>query len=214
MAEPSDLGVVLDTGDLYANFPVEIRQTKDRGRIVVAKRDLKAGEIVLRSMAYMVTVGDEYKTTVCSTCFVHAPARLPFFCPGCRELYFCSERCRDHADHFSIECQALKRLHMRENRFTDDENSEIRMIVRVVAKAVEERRNNNQPQHHKMLSILDPQDYQGIPQPLYSDYCTLVPNSHKFQVHLSLSLFFFCCNHLSNVFFSLSLALCASSFFC
>jgi len=188
--KPPDRGVVVDTGSTYSGFPIEVRQTRDRGRIMVTTKDLKAGDIILRSMAYMTAVGDEYKTTVCSSCFKPCLSRLSVCCESCREVYFCDQRCRNNAGHFDTECQALRKLHSRENHFTNDENSEIRMILSLLAKAAEEKKNNGQPQHEKVLRQLDPSDpgLQSIKQPLYEDYLKLVPNSQNYKPETQLSV--------------------------
>jgi hypothetical protein len=48
---------VVTFAEHLAYYSVQLLQTERRGRIIVAARDLRAGEIVLRSMQYFCAVG-------------------------------------------------------------------------------------------------------------------------------------------------------------
>jgi hypothetical protein len=59
--------------DKEDGFGGEIKEQKGRGRYVIANRDLQPGEVVLRSKSIAVAVCENYKFTICSTCFKALP---------------------------------------------------------------------------------------------------------------------------------------------
>jgi len=182
-ATQEDLGVSIGLSHLYEPFPLDIRQTKCRGRIVVATRDIAAGETLLRSTHYTTSVCDEFKSIVCSGCFSPNIKSLQLKCAHCNEVFYCNAQCEAQAEHFADECAALQKLHtLPRSSFTPDQWSEIRMIVKMTAKYVIEKATG-QPQQQKTQTLLNPalNPRDKIHSALWSDVCRLVPNRETFS---------------------------------
>ncbi|XP_066987604.1 SET and MYND domain-containing protein 4-like isoform X1 [Macrobrachium rosenbergii] len=79
----------------------------DKGRGLIATRDIKPGEVVCLERAYAVGLGRGQLTTHCSACTRQCSNPLP--CPGCTQVVFCSKSCRTRGlseDHW-LECKIL-----------------------------------------------------------------------------------------------------------
>ena len=87
---------------------VDIKYTEDEGRLVVAKRKFKVGEIIAFEKPYMKMIFLKHLWDHCSVCFKHCLDGLP--CHKCPFIVFCSKSCKKQK-HNNIECQALKYLH-------------------------------------------------------------------------------------------------------
>lgn len=102
-----------------------------RGRFVVAARDLAANETVLETSAYVIAPLESYKKRVCSGCLAYnATGRLALV--GCKrhmcdQVYYCSETCRerDAADHDEL-CALWRRL------ASHDADRHIKSLLRVL----------------------------------------------------------------------------------
>jgi SET and MYND domain-containing protein len=180
-----DLGVKIGGSQVYEGFPVELRKTKNRGRIMVATRDIKAGQPAMRVMHYTTNVSEDFAARVCSTCSKEHDHSLDVICHKCTQVRFCDEKCMAAAEHFHEECQALARLHTPQPGapsldFSIDEWSEIRMIVKMLAKRNLERRHQGAPQHHQTVRHLSA-GAAGIYQPVWEDVCMLTPNVEHFD---------------------------------
>jgi len=114
---------------MYKDFPVELIHTKEKGRIMIATRDIEPGEFVLRSVPFVYTICEDYKFNICSGCWKE---NSNLQACTCNEVAFCNDACKLKAQHYNSECAALSHLHDKE--FTIDEYSEIRMIVRSLSK--------------------------------------------------------------------------------
>lgn len=85
-------GPVVTFADHLAYYSVQLLQTEHRGRIIVAARDLRAGEIVLRSMQYFCAVGSALclslvldallEMSTALACALDASSHHPSVCPS------------------------------------------------------------------------------------------------------------------------------------
>jgi len=90
-----------------ARTDVKIKYHPDKGRYLVADKDVAPGEILLVEKPYSSILLPEYYSTHCQTCFQRVLAPMPCWC--CSKVRFCSDECRlDAWESFhKIECQQL-----------------------------------------------------------------------------------------------------------
>nr|XP_027217180.1 SET and MYND domain-containing protein 4-like [Penaeus vannamei] len=79
----------------------------EKGRCVVAKRNIRPGEVLLVEDSSVMCLDEAHVATNCSSCLAHCLAPVP--CPTCSLVIFCSEPCRSKglAGSHGKECQAL-----------------------------------------------------------------------------------------------------------
>jgi len=130
------------TALLQENWPLEVVKTPDRGRIAVAIRDIKQGEIFLRTAPYGYCLSDNSVHYVCDHCT--KPNYLKGFsihCENCRRVYYCSEVCKDAAkSHHYHECGPLKKL---DSKFSAYEFQMAGLVIRTLSR---KKRDNLQPE--------------------------------------------------------------------
>jgi hypothetical protein len=95
----------------FAGFDVEVRSLAGRGRGVVARRAMDAGDLVLDARPMSCVVSDKYSRTHCHACFQPLPplASSAVSCRAkCGGVVYCCHRCCE-ADplHAAGECQVL-----------------------------------------------------------------------------------------------------------
>ncbi|XP_066940486.1 SET and MYND domain-containing protein 4-like [Macrobrachium rosenbergii] len=103
LAEPSTSAPSLSSA-------VRVALTPSSGRGLIAKRDIYPGEVLAVDRAYSVGLDNEELSTYCLSCLRLCLTPLP--CPGCSEVVFCSELCRQTGlsnEHW-IECKILSTL--------------------------------------------------------------------------------------------------------
>lgn len=127
----------------YAGRPVEICSTPERGRFLVAARDIEEGETVLLSAPYAFSVTEPEKRRVCSRCLriCSAPAaEYDLCCSDCGEVWYCTREClQQDAPLHHFECSLLKAF-LREADWAVTENrTEVRLILRLLARRALER---------------------------------------------------------------------------
>ncbi|XP_064088305.1 SET and MYND domain-containing protein 4-like [Macrobrachium nipponense] len=86
---------------------VSVSHWPNKGRGLVATRDIKPGEVLGVERAFAVFLRQHLLGTNCSTC-TH-PCVNPLPCPGCSKVVFCSRSCRVKGlseDHW-LECKIL-----------------------------------------------------------------------------------------------------------
>ncbi|XP_066953505.1 SET and MYND domain-containing protein 4-like isoform X2 [Macrobrachium rosenbergii] len=86
---------------------VKVSHWPNKGRGLVATRDIKPGEVLSVERAFAVVLGQELLATNCSTCTHKCVNPLP--CPGCSQVVFCSRSCQVKGlseDHW-LECKIL-----------------------------------------------------------------------------------------------------------
>ncbi|CAL4111080.1 unnamed protein product, partial [Meganyctiphanes norvegica] len=89
---------------------LNLKFTPDKGRHMVAIRDITPGEVLIVEKAYMCTVDILDPTTIrtfCCTCLSRCPVPLP--CPQCCKVVFCSEECRKSGwlNFHKLECENM-----------------------------------------------------------------------------------------------------------
>jgi len=94
---------------------IEARFSPERGRYVIASRDLQPGELVLREKAFGSIVNHDRIKDVCATCkkYCYPDEELKFLtCEQCRSVVWCSQECKDvgFRDYHIWECHYMKRL--------------------------------------------------------------------------------------------------------
>eukprot|EP01102_Stenamoeba_stenopodia_P007114 TRINITY_DN1984_c0_g2_i3.p1 TRINITY_DN1984_c0_g2~~TRINITY_DN1984_c0_g2_i3.p1 ORF type:complete len:472 (-),score=56.73 TRINITY_DN1984_c0_g2_i3:66-1481(-) len=148
--EAFGLGIDSKANGAFEGWPVELKYDPNRGRYVVASRNLEAGEIVMKAEAYAVAVCENFKLTACSNCWKQSTRRYPdsFACPKCKQMFYCSKECMEEAFtnkknfsssyHDPIECHSLLRIRSRANKFSMDDNSEIRVVIQAICRRFRE----------------------------------------------------------------------------
>ncbi len=89
----------------------DVSYTPEKGRFIVAARDIKPGEIVLVEKPYASVVLLAKYVSHCHHCYCHYLAAIP--CHQCGIARFCSDACRQEAWHsyHQTECLCLDILH-------------------------------------------------------------------------------------------------------
>ncbi|CAG4941880.1 unnamed protein product [Colias eurytheme] len=110
------IGVPL-TGGGKLNIPalsnlVKITEEEEKGRFVVAKDQIKTGDVLLVDSPYAACLMSDYYGTHCLHCFKrleNSETSAPIWCPKCSGITFCSVECRDTAvaTYHTHECQFL-----------------------------------------------------------------------------------------------------------
>lgn len=128
------------------SFPIVVQRTKDKGRHVIAGRNIQAGEIILRTKAYSANVSDNYKVNVCGTCFHQSNKKYKFRCASCNEIFYCSSKCYDQSEHIpkSLECITLSLLSGVRSGFNVDHVSGIRVVLSTICKGLSEVIDQNE----------------------------------------------------------------------
>ncbi|XP_037079259.1 uncharacterized protein LOC119100256 [Pollicipes pollicipes] len=92
-----------------ASAAVELASSPDRGRMLVANRDLQPGDVVIVERALCWTALPEAWSSHCYHCCRRLEAGEP--CPACCSVLFCSEWCRAAAAPLHrLECGLLNQL--------------------------------------------------------------------------------------------------------
>lgn len=90
-----------------AKSDVSLEYSEERGRYLVATRDIPPGEVVIVETPYSSILLPEYYSTHCQSCYQRISAPIPCWC--CARARFCSDDCRLEAwERFhKVECQQL-----------------------------------------------------------------------------------------------------------
>eukprot|EP00965_Chrysotila_dentata_P246139 6206979-Pleurochrysis_carterae.AAC.4 len=112
-----------------------VRETADRGRGVFAKRELPAGELLIRAFPAVAVLNDECISTNCCICFcLLQGAELPVPCSRCNSYLICKRcslsKCAKmlHAD----ECDALQALGRASEEFRPADTRSLRLLMRLL----------------------------------------------------------------------------------
>ncbi|RWS21062.1 SET and MYND domain-containing protein (SMYD)-like protein [Leptotrombidium deliense] len=90
-----------------ASDAVRMNFNEEKGRVVVAKRDIEAGEVVMIERAFASWLRPSLYSSYCHHCLL--PLREVFHCSDCSLAKFCSTACREDAftKYHKIECPYL-----------------------------------------------------------------------------------------------------------
>ncbi|XP_068212579.1 SET and MYND domain-containing protein 4-like [Palaemon carinicauda] len=76
----------------YASSALEFLVTKERGRYVIAKRDIRPGDILMVEKPYCTMMNPDFLPSHCYNCYQRAFVPIP--CNSCAKVCYCSEECR------------------------------------------------------------------------------------------------------------------------
>ena len=124
-------------------WPLLLRESSDRGRYVVASRDLRLGELVCAEEPFVHTVHDDLQSTICHNCFSLLPAEASAVetCRKCSQVRYCSASCaRDGAAVHATECEVLQAVAASDNAALKKGVRGLRLFLRLVHRAAAEPR--------------------------------------------------------------------------
>ncbi len=90
---------------------LKLQYNEEKGRHLIAKRDIKAGELVLHAKPYISSLHYEHVKDHCYHCLTELKEKHS--CPDCNQVHYCSEQCKIAAEpfhHDSLECDNMKRF--------------------------------------------------------------------------------------------------------
>lgn len=119
--------------DAASKGALRLQASAERGRHMVAARDIKAGEAVLTSDCYATVVAADKVSALCGRCMGTGGGRAPMRCATCGTR-FCDQRCLDDAgaEHVA-ECGALAAIGKLQGRLSCDSDS-ARLALRALAR--------------------------------------------------------------------------------
>jgi len=104
-------------------FPLILRKDFQRGRFIIAKKDIEANTLIFQCCAYTLAVLDSFKKRFCENCSQYNERGFySLHCSSCSQVWFCSNECMlsccishspSHgmgASHTVEECSLLKKL--------------------------------------------------------------------------------------------------------
>ncbi|XP_046648250.1 SET and MYND domain-containing protein 4-like [Daphnia pulicaria] len=87
-----------------ASSALNISHSKEKGRYVVANRDIKAGETLFVEQPNALVVLPDFQTSRCHHCTRHSSAKR-YPCLACGKIWFCSDSCRQESScYHNFEC--------------------------------------------------------------------------------------------------------------
>lgn len=97
----------------YVSYCDGIREcrSEERGRYMVASRDLKPGETLLREKAFAHIINEKHSKLFCGNCVMYPiPEPQLIRCHDCKSIVWCSETCRDASMrlYHRYECASMK----------------------------------------------------------------------------------------------------------
>lgn len=165
----------------FRDVPFDIVYTPERGRFMLATKDLKAGDPVVRSFPYCAAVCDDVKDMCCQYCFKEQAVQrvpLPVACK-CGQVWYCSEKCRemDSVQH-NLECATMD-VFFQNVHWDDPANrTEVKLLCRTLSRRAVERRNLPLPAGHFYAGELIK----------FDDYFRLIHNRKNYSESLLTSL--------------------------
>ncbi|XP_049828172.1 SET and MYND domain-containing protein 4-like [Schistocerca gregaria] len=96
----------------YASAALSLRYNTSKGRHVVAKQDLRAGDIIFVEKPYAFVLLPDYCRQYCHHCCKQCATPIP--CTGCAKTFYCGQCCRDSSwqEYHRYECSGgLELMH-------------------------------------------------------------------------------------------------------
>ncbi|KAK5579549.1 hypothetical protein RB653_009233 [Dictyostelium firmibasis] len=162
-----------------------IKQSKEKGRYVVAKQDIKSGEsIVFREEPYVVCMNykDPYERKICHHCFglssttSKSMTTTPDFtlhCDTCNIVWYCSNHCQlNDLIYHKHECFTYKRMQS-SSQFDTSCKTSIKLLLKLIIKQYLEIKDQS-------LS-LNPSSSIESKEVRFKDILTLETNLNKFS---------------------------------
>ena len=91
-----------------ARADVKIKYHPDKGRYLVAEKDVGPGEMLLVEKPYSSVLLPEFYSSHCQTCYQRVLAAMPCWC--CSKVRFCSDECRSELSSFIFTKQQVVHL--------------------------------------------------------------------------------------------------------
>lgn len=93
-----------------ASAALDFVGTSNHGRCVIAKRDIKPGDVLMVDSPYSSMLNPDYLDTHCFHCYKRAPVPVP--CNSCSKVWYCCEGCRESSWNgtHAVECRVLNHL--------------------------------------------------------------------------------------------------------
>lgn len=156
----------------YNGFFAGVISTRNRGRCVVARRDLAVGEVAWQFKPWAAVSSDEFLAATCAFCFRDAcatssssgtdgPAVYTVRCEQCEIYHYCSEECKRAASPLhSLECRpALQVKRMTSSGGIRRDSTATRLLIRILARRrLEIQRSNSS----RMFEPDEPVEIQGL----------------------------------------------------
>lgn len=118
------------------NSGYEVLEFADRGRGIVARRELRAGEAVLHEAPALLTVDQAALLEVCSLCLRRLPQPGYMLCEETQQACFCSTTCAEAAEmEAGAPCRSMRRLLQRVpwNHLSAEEGQQVRFMLQALA---------------------------------------------------------------------------------
>lgn len=111
---------------------MEVREHPERGRYVISKRNLSAGQVIMKDTPYAVAIFDSMKQVVCDSCLVSATSPLKCMCEKCKRVWYCSPKCKLNAKSYhQHECVILEKLYP--STVSKKQLVDLKLVVRILA---------------------------------------------------------------------------------
>lgn len=159
---------------LCASNKLQVAYTADMGRHVIAREDIKVGEILVEEEPYLVLLQKNQHLFSCSYCLSREMNLMP--CRSCCFVLYCNEQCRDLAwkEYHSVECPLMASLV--DLKFTKLELLALRVTIKArtdhtnwdsLLKTVEDAESNLNSEHRGCILkdnkwIYDSKHYTSI----------------------------------------------------
>jgi len=188
----------------HAGFPVKVVKTEQKGRHMIATKDISAGETLLSDFPYCWVVDEPAKFFVCQNCFLEVqpasgdtPPAGFLMCSECNQTGYCSEEClmSDYPQHSQDECSMFK--HLETSEYSPSIVTEIKLLIRTLSRKwlelhIAECGSSYVSQHPHDPSRAFAND-NGL---RYADYSTLITNQSNFPEHTLQSLDYWICDYI------------------
>ncbi|CAH0400812.1 unnamed protein product [Chilo suppressalis] len=169
-----------------ASSKLEVIFTEEMGRHVIAKSDIKVGEVLVQEEPYFKLLLKSQYLFACSYCLSRDSNLFP--CSNCCFALYCSNECKDKAwsDYHMTECKLMATII--EMQFTKLEFLALRTVIKcrndhtdwsALFKTVEDADNNSDTEYRGHMKIDDKWVYDSQ---YYSSIHTLASNIDKRSV--------------------------------
>eukprot|EP01097_Dermamoeba_algensis_P011098 TRINITY_DN8464_c0_g1_i1.p1 TRINITY_DN8464_c0_g1~~TRINITY_DN8464_c0_g1_i1.p1 ORF type:complete len:363 (+),score=77.84 TRINITY_DN8464_c0_g1_i1:1238-2326(+) len=123
----------------FMSEKVEVKKDPKKGRHLIAKVNIPAGENFFNCPPFACAVHEKTKTYVCQFCFLDLKretntSRWDIFCGDCRQVWYCSPECKeqDQSVHAETECESLQRFN--DQKYDPDIATEVRVLLRLMGR--------------------------------------------------------------------------------
>lgn len=166
-----------------ASTKLAVASTREMGRHVIAKEDIKVGELLVEEQPYSQIISKDQMLFACNHCLLRNPHLIP--CQYCCFALYCSEECRGNSfkEYHSIECPLMPTLI--DMSFTKLELLALRIVIKArndhndwksLYKTIEEAEFHKDTEYHGHIKVGDKWVYESK---YYTSIHTLATNFDK-----------------------------------